>query len=94
MKNHLLLLTILIAGTAVVLPSVAQDLMPPEAIPVEDLRGYDRYSLVEDRGGPNDVLTSDQIMPELCRYQPCIPVAIPYCESTGELRLAHSGVFS
>ena len=67
MKNHLLLLTICITGTAVVLPSIAQDLMPPEAIPMEDLRGYDQYSLVEDRGGPNDVLTSDQIMNRISR---------------------------
>jgi len=41
--------------------------MPPEAIPVEDLRGYDRYSLVEDRGDPNDILTSDQIMNRISR---------------------------
>jgi len=67
MKNQFLLLAVLVMGTPVVLPCFAQDLMPPEAIPVEDLRGYDRYSLVEDRGDPNDILTSDQIMNRISR---------------------------
>jgi len=67
MKNQFLFLAVLVMGTPVVLPCFAQDLMPPEAIPVEDLRGYDRYSLVEDRGDPNDILTSDQIMNRISR---------------------------
>lgn len=48
-------------------PCVAQQLMPPESIPLEDLRGYDRYSMEEDYGDPRDPLTQKQIQKRLSR---------------------------
>ena len=65
MKNQLL--TLFAATTLLITPCVAQQLMPPEAIPVEDLRGYDRYSMVEDYGDPRDQLTERQIMNRISR---------------------------
>lgn len=61
------LLTLFAATTLLVTPCLAQQLMPPEAIPVEDLRGYDRYSMVEDYGDPRDELTERQIMNRISR---------------------------
>ncbi len=65
MKNQLL--TLFAATTLLITPCLAQQLMPPEAIPVEDLRGYDRYSMVEDYGDPRDELTERQIMNRISR---------------------------
>jgi len=66
MKNQLI--GILLFVTAyVALPCIGQDLMPPEAIPIEDLRGYDRYSLLEDRGDPQDALSASQLMNRMSR---------------------------
>ncbi len=48
-------------------PCIAQQVMPPEAIPIEDLRGYDQFSLGEDYGDPRDVLTEKQIMSRISR---------------------------
>ena len=65
MKTQILtLLTSLMLG---ILPCVAQQLMPPEPIPMEDLRGYDQYSMVEDYGDPREVLTEEQIMNRISR---------------------------
>ncbi len=66
MKKHIL--NILFFGLAcVTVPCIAQEVMPPESIPLEDLKGYDRYSLLEDRGDPQDVLSSNQIMNRISR---------------------------
>ena len=61
------LLSLFAVTTLLAAPCAAQRLMPPEAIPIEDLRGYDRYSVVEDRGDPREVLTEKQIMNRISR---------------------------
>jgi len=66
MKKYLL--SIFLYGVAsVTTHCIAQDIMPPEAIPIEDLKGYDRYSLLEDRGDPQNDLSSNQIMNRMSR---------------------------
>lgn len=64
MKKQLLFL---FATTLLTTPCVAQQIMPPEAVPVEDLRGYDHYSMVEDYGDPGASLTETQIMNRISR---------------------------
>ncbi|MCY4158565.1 MAG: LysM peptidoglycan-binding domain-containing protein [Bacteroidetes bacterium] len=42
--------------------------MPPQAIPAEDLKGYDQYySVMEDYGDPEEALTEKQIMNRISR---------------------------
>lgn len=65
MKKHLL--TFFAAMMMGVAPCLAQQLMPPEAIPIEDLRGYDQHSLVEDYGDPREDLTDKQILNRISR---------------------------
>ena len=61
------LLTFVAATTLAIAPCFSQQLMPPEAIPIEDLRGYDQYSLVEDYGDPREDLTDKQILNRISR---------------------------
>ena len=60
-------LALCMATVLLSMPCIAQQLMPPEAIPIEDLRGYDRYSVVEDYGDPREDLTEKQIMNRISR---------------------------
>ncbi len=61
------LLTLFTATTFLITPCLAQQIMPPEAIPIEDLRGYDQYSIIEDYGDPRDELSERQIMNRISR---------------------------
>lgn len=62
-----LLFILLIAATASVETSKAQELMPPEPAPVEDLRGYDWHFLSQKVGYPWSPLTDTQIMYRVSR---------------------------
>ncbi len=62
-----LLFTLLIAATASVEISKAQEIMPPEPAPVEELRGYDWHFLSRKLGNPWSSLTDTQIMYRVSR---------------------------
>ena len=62
-----LLFVLLIAATASVETSKAQELMPPEPAPVEDLRGYDWHYLSQNLGNPWSSLTDTQILYRVSR---------------------------
>ncbi len=62
-----LLLILLVAVTASAETSKAQDLMPPEPAPVEDLRGYDWHFFAQKLGNPWTSLTDNQIMYRVSR---------------------------
>jgi membrane-bound lytic murein transglycosylase D len=62
-----LLFVLLIAATASVETSKAQELMPPEPAPVEDLRGYDWHFLSQKLGNSWSSLTDTQIMYRVSR---------------------------
>ncbi len=62
-----LLFTLLIAATASVEISKAQEVMPPEPAPVEELRGYDWHFLSKKLGNPWSSLTDTQIMYRVSR---------------------------
>ncbi|MDE2826449.1 MAG: hypothetical protein OXL40_03945, partial [Bacteroidota bacterium] len=62
-----LLFILLIAATASVETSKAQELMPPEPAPVEDLRGYDWHFISQKVGYPWSQLTDTQIMYRVSR---------------------------
>lgn len=56
-------LSLLVGVALTVMPSAAQQFMPPEPIPVEDLQGYDRQSsMLTDYGNPEESLTERQIL--------------------------------
>ena len=62
-----LLFILLIAATASVETSKAQELMPPEPAPVEDLRGYDWHYFSQNLGNPWSSLTDTQILYRVSR---------------------------
>lgn len=62
-----LLFILLIAATASVETSKAQELMPPEPAPVEDLRGYDWHYFSQNLGNPWSSLTDTQILYRISR---------------------------
>lgn len=62
-----LLFILLIAATASVETSKAQELMPPEPAPVEDLRGHDWHFFSQNLGNPWSSLTETQILYRVSR---------------------------
>ncbi len=62
-----LLFILLVAVTASAETSKAQELMPPEPAPVEDLRGYDWHFFAQKLGNPWTSLTDTQIMYRVSR---------------------------
>ena len=65
MNKHLLM----IIGVGMVLGSAvhAQTIIPPDPIPVEDLRGFDRYLVAEDLGDLGSRLTEEQLTRRMSR---------------------------
>ena len=65
MRKHLV--AIIGFGLIVTTAVQAQTIMPPDPIPVEELRGFDRYLASEDLGNLDETLTEEQVTRRLSR---------------------------
>ena len=65
MQKHII--TVLGLGLILGAAAQAQTIMPPDPIPVEELRGFDRYVIGEDLGSPDGPLTEEQLTRRMSR---------------------------